>query len=188
MINTICVIHGSIQTGSENSLRCLPFMLFLNYGGPQEEAGLHLSNVKFCLFVIWILRLMWWRLVVSPCRLRDTSSHLSWRESSFLTTMSQNQSAQTPDYVSQDVFNQLFEMLDQWVNTAVNGNTYCTLNRLKFIPQYYLIVVFQIGGSFGPAHRAELQRRSGWRVSRKHHPDQYGLYHHARAGPDARCE
>ncbi|XP_037625661.1 tumor protein 63 isoform X2 [Sebastes umbrosus] len=46
-------------------------------------------------------------------RLRDTPSRLSWRESSFLTTMSQNQSAQTPDYVSQDVFNQLFEMLDQ---------------------------------------------------------------------------
>ncbi|XP_034556813.1 tumor protein 63 isoform X2 [Notolabrus celidotus] len=46
-------------------------------------------------------------------RLRDPSSRLSWRESSFLTAMSQNQSAQTSDYYSQDVFNQLFDMLDQ---------------------------------------------------------------------------
>ncbi|XP_026201467.1 tumor protein 63-like [Anabas testudineus] len=46
-------------------------------------------------------------------RLRDPSSRLSWRESSFLTTMSQNQSAQTADFFSQDVFNQLFDMLDQ---------------------------------------------------------------------------
>ncbi|XP_008291552.1 tumor protein 63-like [Stegastes partitus] len=46
-------------------------------------------------------------------RLRDPSSCLSWRESSFLTTMSQNQSAQTSDFFSQDVFNQLFDMLDQ---------------------------------------------------------------------------
>uniref|UniRef100_A0A8C4HK47 Cellular tumor antigen p53 n=1 Tax=Dicentrarchus labrax TaxID=13489 RepID=A0A8C4HK47_DICLA len=45
--------------------------------------------------------------------LRDPSSRLSWRESSFLTTMSQNQSAQTTDSFSQDVFNQLFDMLDQ---------------------------------------------------------------------------
>ncbi|XP_047442114.1 tumor protein 63 isoform X2 [Mugil cephalus] len=45
-------------------------------------------------------------------RLRDPSSCLSWRESSFLTAMSQNQSAQT-DLFSQDVFNQLFDMLDQ---------------------------------------------------------------------------
>uniref|UniRef100_A0A7N6A616 Cellular tumor antigen p53 n=1 Tax=Anabas testudineus TaxID=64144 RepID=A0A7N6A616_ANATE len=50
---------------------------------------------------------------MSPCRLRDPSSRLSWRESSFLTTMSQNQSAQTADFFSQDVFNQLFDMLDQ---------------------------------------------------------------------------
>uniref|UniRef100_A0A667ZXX4 Cellular tumor antigen p53 n=1 Tax=Myripristis murdjan TaxID=586833 RepID=A0A667ZXX4_9TELE len=45
--------------------------------------------------------------------LRDPSSRLSWTESSFLTTMSQNQSAQTTDFLSQDVFNQLLEMLDQ---------------------------------------------------------------------------
>ncbi|XP_062279444.1 tumor protein 63 isoform X1 [Scomber scombrus] len=45
-------------------------------------------------------------------RLRDPS-RLSWRESSFLTTMAQNQSAQTSDLFSQDVFNQLFDMLDQ---------------------------------------------------------------------------
>ncbi|XP_019130909.1 tumor protein 63 isoform X2 [Larimichthys crocea] len=44
-------------------------------------------------------------------RLRDPS-RLSWRESSFLTAMSQNQS-QTPECFSQDVFNQLFDMLDQ---------------------------------------------------------------------------
>ncbi|KAM7410508.1 hypothetical protein PAMA_001783 [Pampus argenteus] len=43
----------------------------------------------------------------------DPSSRLSWRESSFLTTMAQNQSAQTSDLFSQDVFNQLFDMLDQ---------------------------------------------------------------------------
>ncbi|XP_019936249.1 tumor protein 63 isoform X1 [Paralichthys olivaceus] len=46
-------------------------------------------------------------------RLRDPSSCLSWRESSFLTAMSQNQSAQTTEFFSQDVFNQLFDMLDQ---------------------------------------------------------------------------
>ncbi|KAK2907502.1 hypothetical protein Q8A73_008575 [Channa argus] len=46
-------------------------------------------------------------------RLRDPSSCLPWRESSFLTTMSQNQSAQTADFFGQDVFNQLFDMLDQ---------------------------------------------------------------------------
>ncbi|KAG7488193.1 hypothetical protein MATL_G00031670 [Megalops atlanticus] len=46
-------------------------------------------------------------------RLRDPSSCLSWRESSFLTSMSQSQSSQTSDIVSQDVFNQLLEMLDQ---------------------------------------------------------------------------
>ncbi|KAM7012781.1 tumor protein 63 isoform 1-T1 [Tautogolabrus adspersus] len=46
-------------------------------------------------------------------RLRDSSSRLSWRESSFLAAMSQNQSAQTSDFFSQDVFNQLFDMLDQ---------------------------------------------------------------------------
>ncbi|KAG7514205.1 tumor protein 63 isoform X2 [Solea senegalensis] len=46
-------------------------------------------------------------------RLRDASSRLSWREGSFLTAMSQNQSAQTTDFLSQDVFNQLFDMLDQ---------------------------------------------------------------------------
>ncbi|KAK2835952.1 hypothetical protein Q5P01_016436 [Channa striata] len=46
-------------------------------------------------------------------RLRDPSSRLAWRESSFLTTMSQNQSAQTADFFGQDVFNQLFDMLDQ---------------------------------------------------------------------------
>ncbi|CAB1420419.1 unnamed protein product [Pleuronectes platessa] len=44
---------------------------------------------------------------------RDPSSRLSWRESSFLTAMSQNQSAQTTEFFSQDVFNQLFDMLDQ---------------------------------------------------------------------------
>ncbi|KAI1889286.1 hypothetical protein AGOR_G00177600 [Albula goreensis] len=47
-------------------------------------------------------------------RLRDPSSCLSWRESSFLTSMSQSsQTSQTNDIVSQDVFNQLLEMLDQ---------------------------------------------------------------------------
>ncbi|XP_058494039.1 tumor protein 63 isoform X2 [Solea solea] len=46
-------------------------------------------------------------------RLRDASSRLSWREGSFLTAMTQNQSAQTTDFLSQDVFNQLFDMLDQ---------------------------------------------------------------------------
>ncbi|KAM4547810.1 tumor protein 63 isoform 1-T1 [Odontesthes bonariensis] len=46
-------------------------------------------------------------------RLRDPSSRLSWRESSFLASMTQNQSAQTSDFFSQDVFNQLFDMLDQ---------------------------------------------------------------------------
>ncbi|TWW57489.1 Tumor protein 63 [Takifugu flavidus] len=47
------------------------------------------------------------------CRLRDPASRLSWRDSSFLTTMSHNQSSQTSDSFSQDVFNQLFDMLDQ---------------------------------------------------------------------------
>ncbi|TNM87619.1 hypothetical protein fugu_005840 [Takifugu bimaculatus] len=46
-------------------------------------------------------------------RLRDPASRLSWRDSSFLTTMSHNQSSQTSDSFSQDVFNQLFDMLDQ---------------------------------------------------------------------------
>ncbi|XP_054459475.1 tumor protein 63 [Anoplopoma fimbria] len=46
-------------------------------------------------------------------RLRDSSSRLSCRETSFLSTVSQNQSAQTSDLFSQDVFNQLFDMLDQ---------------------------------------------------------------------------
>ncbi|XP_024134202.1 tumor protein 63 isoform X2 [Oryzias melastigma] len=47
-----------------------------------------------------------------PHRLRDPTSRLSWRDSSFLTAMAQNQSAQS-DFSSQDVFNQLFDMLDQ---------------------------------------------------------------------------
>lgn len=55
------------------------------------------------------------RVFVSPCRLRDPSARLSWRESSFLSAMTQNQSAQTADLFSQDVFNQLFDMLDQCV-------------------------------------------------------------------------
>ncbi|XP_017279008.1 tumor protein 63 isoform X2 [Kryptolebias marmoratus] len=46
-------------------------------------------------------------------RLRDPSARLSWRESSILTAMTQNQAAQTSDFFSQDVFNQLFDMLDQ---------------------------------------------------------------------------
>ncbi|XP_029355774.1 tumor protein 63 isoform X1 [Echeneis naucrates] len=46
-------------------------------------------------------------------RLRDRPSCLAWRESSFLTAMSQNQSGQTTDFFNQDVFNQLFDMLDQ---------------------------------------------------------------------------
>ncbi|XP_028977439.1 tumor protein 63 isoform X9 [Esox lucius] len=47
-------------------------------------------------------------------RLRDPSSRLSWTESSFLASMmSQNQSGQGSDLLSQDVFNQLLEMLDQ---------------------------------------------------------------------------
>ncbi|XP_077964823.1 tumor protein 63-like [Gasterosteus aculeatus] len=46
-------------------------------------------------------------------RLRDASSRLSRRDSSFLSAASQNQSAQTGDLFSQDVFNQLFDMLDQ---------------------------------------------------------------------------
>ncbi|XP_048832768.1 tumor protein 63-like isoform X1 [Brienomyrus brachyistius] len=49
-------------------------------------------------------------------RLRDPSARLSWTESSFLATMSQSQSSQpstVSDIVSQDVFNQLLEMLDQ---------------------------------------------------------------------------
>ncbi|XP_007571420.1 tumor protein 63 isoform X2 [Poecilia formosa] len=45
------------------------------------------------------------------CRLRDPSSLLSWREGSLFTTMSQP--GQTADFFSQDVFNQLFDMLDQ---------------------------------------------------------------------------
>ncbi|XP_014837219.1 PREDICTED: tumor protein 63 isoform X1 [Poecilia mexicana] len=45
------------------------------------------------------------------CRLRDPSSLLSWREGSLFTTMSQQ--GQTADFFSQDVFNQLFDMLDQ---------------------------------------------------------------------------
>ncbi|XP_054876066.1 tumor protein 63 isoform X2 [Poeciliopsis prolifica] len=44
-------------------------------------------------------------------RLRDPSSLLSWREGSLFTTMSQP--GQTADFFSQDVFNQLFDMLDQ---------------------------------------------------------------------------
>ncbi|XP_018612511.1 tumor protein 63-like [Scleropages formosus] len=45
-------------------------------------------------------------------RLRDPSSR-KWTESSFLTSVPQSQSSQTSDIVSQDVFNQLLEMLDQ---------------------------------------------------------------------------
>ncbi|KAI9520449.1 hypothetical protein NQZ68_017150 [Dissostichus eleginoides] len=43
-------------------------------------------------------------------RLRDSSSRLSWRD---FSSMSQSPSAQPSDYFSQDVFNQLFDMLDQ---------------------------------------------------------------------------
>ncbi|XP_030228068.1 tumor protein 63 isoform X2 [Gadus morhua] len=46
-------------------------------------------------------------------RLRDPSSRLSWAESSFISSMTQNQLTQTPDSLSQDVFNQLLDMLDQ---------------------------------------------------------------------------
>ncbi|XP_043984765.1 tumor protein 63 isoform X7 [Gambusia affinis] len=44
-------------------------------------------------------------------RLRDPSPLLSWRDGSLFTTMSQP--GQTADFFSQDVFNQLFDMLDQ---------------------------------------------------------------------------
>ncbi|KAF3834737.1 hypothetical protein F7725_027295 [Dissostichus mawsoni] len=43
-------------------------------------------------------------------RLRDSSSRLSWRD---FSSMSQSPSTQPSDYFSQDVFNQLFDMLDQ---------------------------------------------------------------------------
>ncbi|KAM4739546.1 tumor protein 63 isoform 2-T2 [Anableps anableps] len=46
-------------------------------------------------------------------RLRDPSSLLSWRESALLSSMTHNQPGQAPDIFSQDVFNQLFDMLDQ---------------------------------------------------------------------------
>ncbi|CAL8273152.1 unnamed protein product [Arctogadus glacialis] len=46
-------------------------------------------------------------------QLRDPSSRLSWAESSFISSMTQNQLTQTPDSLSQDVFNQLLDMLDQ---------------------------------------------------------------------------
>ncbi|XP_006637710.2 tumor protein 63 isoform X3 [Lepisosteus oculatus] len=46
-------------------------------------------------------------------RLRDPSTCFSWTESSFLTSMSQSSSSQATDILSQDVFNQLLEMLDQ---------------------------------------------------------------------------
>ncbi|XP_075901244.1 tumor protein 63 isoform X2 [Nelusetta ayraudi] len=51
-------------------------------------------------------------------RLRDPSC-LSWRDSSFLNAMSQNQSSETTDLFSQDVVNQLFDMLDQSAIHAV---------------------------------------------------------------------
>lgn len=71
---------------------------------------------------------LWWLLHPAPCRLRDPASRLSWRESSFLTTMSQNQSSQTTDFFSQDVVNQLFDILDQWV---VAPKQLCSINVLK---------------------------------------------------------
>ncbi|XP_041862800.1 tumor protein 63 isoform X2 [Melanotaenia boesemani] len=46
-------------------------------------------------------------------RLKDPSSRLPWRESSFFTSMAENHSVPATDFLSQDVFNQLFEMLDQ---------------------------------------------------------------------------
>lgn len=71
---------------------------------------------------------LWWLLRPTPCRLRDPASRLSWRESSFLTAMSQNQSSQTTDFFSQDVVNQLFDILDQWV---VAPKQLCSMNVLK---------------------------------------------------------
>ncbi|XP_026863526.1 tumor protein 63 isoform X7 [Electrophorus electricus] len=46
-------------------------------------------------------------------RLRDPAACLSWAEGSFLASMSQSPSSQGTDILSQDVFNQLLEMLDQ---------------------------------------------------------------------------
>lgn len=128
---------------------------------------------------------------MSPCRLRDPSSRLSWRESSFLTAMSQNQSAQTSDFFSQDVFNQLFDMLDQWVNTTNRQTSCCKCknihNRMWRLKKN-VSPMFQICHSFSPAHWAELQRQSNWWLCRKHHSDQYGLHNHARARWDTCCK
>ncbi|XP_076871210.1 tumor protein 63-like isoform X2 [Brachyhypopomus gauderio] len=46
-------------------------------------------------------------------RLREPAACLSWAEGSFLASMSQTPSSQGTDILSQDVFNQLLEMLDQ---------------------------------------------------------------------------
>uniref|UniRef100_A0A8C6MHM5 Cellular tumor antigen p53 n=1 Tax=Nothobranchius furzeri TaxID=105023 RepID=A0A8C6MHM5_NOTFU len=51
--------------------------------------------------------------IMCSTNIQDPLSRLSWRESSFLTSMTQNQMAQTTDLFGQDVFNQLFDMLDQ---------------------------------------------------------------------------
>lgn len=77
----------------------------------------------------------WWLLHLASCRLRDPSC-LSWRDSSFLNAMSQNQSSETTDLFSQDVVNQLFDMLDQWVDAhkqlcCVNAWKKTTLLSLK---------------------------------------------------------
>ncbi|XP_061833406.1 tumor protein 63-like [Nerophis lumbriciformis] len=46
-------------------------------------------------------------------RLREPSSRLSWRDGPFLGAASHSQSTPTAELLSQDVFNQLFDMLDQ---------------------------------------------------------------------------
>nr|XP_046247725.1 tumor protein 63 isoform X6 [Scatophagus argus] len=93
-----------------------PPLPFLHWLGGQISA-LHINIYAECLLTMQLFNLA--IKIVGPfskmakVNLRDPSSRLSWRESPFLTTMSQNQSSQTADSFSQDVFNQLFDMLDQ---------------------------------------------------------------------------
>lgn len=137
-------------------------------------------------FRTWVVKSKWTWLLLSPCRHRDLSSRLSWRESSFLSAMSQNQLSQTTDSFSQDVFNQLFDMLDQWVNSSRQHWSVTSKNKLWRLKNVSFLL--QICHSFSPANWAELHRQSNRWVCRKHHSDQYGLHNHAWARWDVYCK
>lgn len=122
--------------------------------------------------------------------------------------MSQTPSSQGTDILGPDVFNQLLEMLDQYVQLHKHSFCYtwewhCTntawntfYSKLKVSPKnppwvFFVVVVLlsQVGVPLCSAHWAlEFLRRCNRQLSIQHHSDQHGLHHHARLWRSTRSE